>query len=110
MANGITLGGQLTTSTEVENFPGFLDGIHGIELIDRCCKQSLRFGTQILTQIVNKVDFSTTPFKVFTDSKAVIANSITVATGAVAKRLDFPEDDKSSFTYSLQKKKSLMLL
>ncbi|XP_075656513.1 thioredoxin reductase 2-like isoform X2 [Castanea sativa] len=90
MANGIAAGGQLTTTTEVENFPGFPDGINGIELMDCCRKQSLRFGTQILTETVNKVDFSTTPFKVFTDSKTVIANSIIVATGAVAKRLDFP--------------------
>nr|POF03557.1 thioredoxin reductase 2 [Quercus suber] len=90
MANGIAPGGQLTTTTDVENFPGFPDGINGIELMDHCRKQSLRFGTQILTETVNKVDFSTTPFKVFTDSKAVIADSIIVATGAVAKRLDFP--------------------
>ena len=89
MANGIAPGGQLTTTTEVENFPRFLDGINGIKLMDLCWKQSLRFGTQILTETVNKVDFSTTPFKVFTDSKAVIADSIIVATGAVAKRLDF---------------------
>ena len=89
MANGIAPGGQLTTTTDVENFPGFPDGINGIELMDRCHKQSLRFGTQILTKTVNKVDFSTTPFKVFTDSKAVIADSIIVAMGAVAKRLDF---------------------
>ncbi|KAL4628135.1 hypothetical protein ACB092_05G214500 [Castanea dentata] len=68
----------------------FLDGIHDIELMDRCRKQSLRFGTQILTETIKKVDFSTTPFKVFTDSKTIIANSIIVATGAVAKRLDFP--------------------
>ena len=74
----------------MENFPGFPDGINGIELMDRCHKQSLRFGTQILTETVNKVDFSATPFKVFTESKAVIADSIIVATGAVAKRLDFP--------------------
>ncbi|XP_050274673.1 thioredoxin reductase NTRB-like isoform X2 [Quercus robur] len=90
MANGIAPGGQLTTTTDVENFPGFPDGINGIELMDHCRKQSLRFGTQILTETVNKVDFSTTPFKVFTDSKTVIADSIIVATGAIAKRLDFP--------------------
>jgi thioredoxin reductase (NADPH) len=90
MANGVAPGGQLTTTSEVENFPGFPDGINGIELMDRCRKQSLRFGTQILTETVNKVDFSTTPFKVFTDSKAIIADSVIVATGAVAKRLDFP--------------------
>ncbi|XP_030960671.1 thioredoxin reductase NTRB-like [Quercus lobata] len=90
MANGIAPGGQLTTTTDVENFPGFPNGINGIELMDHCCKQSLRFGTQILTETVNKVDFSTTPFKVFTDSKTVIADSIIVATGAIAKRLDFP--------------------
>ncbi|KAF3970560.1 hypothetical protein CMV_005760 [Castanea mollissima] len=89
MANGIAPGGQLTTTIEVENFSGFPDGNNGIELIDRCRKQSLRIGTQILTETVNKVDFSTNPFMVFIDSKIVIAKSIIMATGAVAKRLDF---------------------
>lgn len=90
MANGIAPGGQLTTTSEVENFPGFPEGINGIELMDQCRKQSLRFGTHILTETVNKVDFSTTPFKIFTDSNTVTADSVIVATGAVAKRLEFP--------------------
>ncbi|GLU19642.1 hypothetical protein SLE2022_358800 [Rubroshorea leprosula] len=90
MANGIAPGGQLTTTTEVENFPGFPEGIHGIELMDKCRKQSLRFGTQIFTETVNKVDFSSSPFKVFTDSRSVLADSVIVATGAIAKRLNFP--------------------
>ncbi|XP_052191333.1 thioredoxin reductase NTRB-like isoform X3 [Diospyros lotus] len=90
MANDIAPGGQLTTTSDVENFPGFPDGIFGSVLMDLCKSQSLRFGTEIFTETVTKVDFSTRPFKVFTDSKSVLADSVIVATGAVAKRLNFP--------------------
>ncbi|GMY09389.1 thioredoxin reductase 2 [Fagus crenata] len=90
MANGIAPGGQLTTTSEVENFPGFPKGINGIELMDLCRDQSLRFGTQILTETVTNVDLSTTPFKIFADEKTVHADSVILATGAVAKRLEFP--------------------
>ncbi|GMJ04981.1 NADPH-DEPENDENT THIOREDOXIN REDUCTASE 2, NADPH-dependent thioredoxin reductase A [Hibiscus trionum] len=90
MANDIAPGGQLTTTSDVENFPGFPDGIMGSELMERCRNQSLRFGTTIFTETVNKVDFSSSPFKIFADSKTVLADSVIVATGAVAKRLTFP--------------------
>ncbi|KAL2905946.1 Thioredoxin reductase 2 [Bienertia sinuspersici] len=91
MANGIAPGGQLTTTTDVENFPGFPDGILGYDLTDKFRQQSLRFGTEILTETVDSVDFSTTPFKIFSsESKTVLADTVIIATGAVAKRLDFP--------------------
>ena len=66
MANGIAAGGQLTTTSDVENFPGFPEGILGGEICDRFRAQSARFGTKIFSETVARVDLSSRPFHVFT--------------------------------------------
>ncbi len=90
LAGGIAAWGQLTTTTEVENFPGFPMWIQWPELMDNMRKQSLHNGTRIETKTVDSVDLSVRPFKVVVGGVTHETKSIIIATGATAKRLDIP--------------------
>ncbi|CAI6081039.1 unnamed protein product [Clonostachys chloroleuca] len=97
MANGTAAGGQLTTTTEVENFPGFPKGIMGQALMDDMRAQSERFGTEIVTDTVTKLDLSSRPFKYSTEfnpDETHTADTVILATGASARRLNLPGEDK----------------
>jgi thioredoxin reductase (NADPH) len=80
-------GGQLTITTDVENYPGFKDGILGPDLMEEMRAQAERFGTEIVFDWVNKVDSGQRPFRVMTDKSSYTADSIILATGATAKML-----------------------
>ncbi|HMV43045.1 MAG TPA: FAD-dependent oxidoreductase, partial [Leptospiraceae bacterium] len=88
MAGGVAAGGQLTTTTEVENFPGFPEGIDGTKLTQLFREQSAKYGTTIITQTVTKVDFSKRPFKIYADDEICEAEAVIIATGATAKRMN----------------------
>lgn len=87
MAGGVAAGGQLTTTTEVENFPGFPEGIMGPELMTRCREQAVRFGTEMHLETVDSVDLSQRPFRVTSSDRTVFGNTVILATGATAKRM-----------------------
>ena len=90
MIEGIAAGGQLMLTTEVENYPGFVDGIMGPELMEQMRKQAARFGTEFLSDDVTRVDLSKKPFEVHVGADVHRANSIIISTGAKARLLDIP--------------------
>jgi thioredoxin reductase (NADPH) len=88
-------GGQLMITTEVENYPGFPKGVTGPELMEHFRVQALRFGTEIITRNVTKIDFSSRPFVVDADGEIRRARAVIVATGANARWLGVPGEDKA---------------
>jgi thioredoxin reductase (NADPH) len=90
MIEGFEAGGQLMLTTDVENYPGFIDGIMGPELMERMRKQAARFGTEYLTENVTSVDFSQQPFVVKTADETYRARAVIISTGASAKMLNVP--------------------
>ena len=94
---GLTSGGQLTQTTDVENYPGYPDGIMGIEMMENFRKQAARFGTDIRNGIITDVDFSAIPYKVTTDEKVtILCDSVIISTGASAKWLGLESEQKYS--------------
>jgi thioredoxin reductase (NADPH) len=92
---GIQPGGQLTTTTEVENFPGYPEGITGPKLMDDLDQQAARYGTDIRWGIATSVDFSQTPHKVIIDEKQLFtADTVIIATGATARYLGLESEEK----------------
>ena len=94
MIEGMQRGGQLMLTTEVENYPGFPDGIMGPELMDGMRKQAERFGTRIVSSDVTEVDLSERPFKVSVGADVYEAESLIVSTGASARWLGIPGEEK----------------
>jgi len=92
---GIQPGGQLTTTTDIENFPGYPEGITGTEMMEDLKKQATRFGADIRTGNVTEVDLNSNPKKITIDGEKVVeANSVIIATGATAKYLGLPDETK----------------
>lgn len=91
---GIRAGGQLMITTDVENYPGFPDGILGPELMDRFRKQAERFGARLVSSDVTAVDFATDPKRIWVGADEYLARTVIVSTGATAKWLGIPGEER----------------
>lgn len=91
---GIQPGGQLTITTEVENYPGFPDGVMGPDMMELFRAQAQKFGAQTLFRHVSKVDFSERPFKVWSEKELTLADSVIISTGASAKLLGLENENE----------------
>ena len=87
-------GGQLMTTTHVENFPGFPDGILGPDLMDRCKAQALRWGTRLLEADAEAIDLSQRPFRLTAEGRTIEVQAVILATGASANRLGLPQEER----------------
>lgn len=87
-------GGQLMTTTHVENFPGFPDGILGPDLMDRCKAQALRWGTRLVEADAEAIDLSCRPYRIVAEGRSIAARSLILATGASANRLHLPSEER----------------
>jgi thioredoxin reductase (NADPH) len=95
VVGGVPAGGQLMITTDVENFPGFPEGIQGPELVERIREQAVRFGTEFIDDQVASVDFSRRPFRLKLGTQGTIeADSVILATGANARWLNLPSEQK----------------
>ena len=101
LANGTAAGGQLTTTTDVENYPGFPEGIGGPELMEKMRAQSERFGTEIITETIARVDLTSRPFRLWREyddgedmEPAHTADAVIIATGANARRLGLQGEEQ----------------
>ncbi len=94
MFQGYQLGGQLMQTSEVENYPGFEEGILGPEMMDKFEQQARRFGAELMPEDVTSIDFSKRPFTVWTDSGVYRSEAVIIATGASAKWLDLPNEKR----------------
>jgi thioredoxin reductase (NADPH) len=92
LITGIQAGGQLTLTTSVENYPGFVDGVQGPELMDTMRKQAERFGTEMIADDVTSVDFSVPPYTVKVGADVYRGQTVIIATGASAKLLGLPNE------------------
>jgi len=94
LLQGIQPGGQLTMTTEVENYPGFPDGIMGPDLMENFQNQAKRFGTKVVYDTVTDVDFTSKPFKITADEGSYTADTVIIATGASAQWLGLEAEQK----------------